>query len=112
MEKKAIAFRNVAVNSIGSSSRSLRFELQQTIRLVQSVQAEIDTFDTQIRIMMKEINSPIMSIPGISFTLGAIILSEIGDIERFSSSSKLLAFVGMEPSIYQSGKFHASILPC
>ena len=109
--EKAIAFRNAASSSIGSSSSSLRLELQQTIRLVKSVQSEIDILDAQIKRMMQDINSPIMSIPGISFILGAIILSEIGNIELFSSASKLLAFAGMEPSIYQSGKFHASNTP-
>jgi transposase len=52
-----------------------------------------------------------MTIPGISYTLGAIILAEIGDINRFSNPSKLLAFVGMEPSTYQSGNFYASKTP-
>lgn len=108
---KANAFKTVASNSIGSFSRSTSFELQQTIRLVQSVQAEIDALDAQIKIVMQEINSPIMSIPGISFTLGAIILAEIGAIERFSNPAKLLAFAGMEPSTYQSGKFNASNTP-
>ena len=79
-KEKAIAFRNIAANSIGSSSRSVSFELQQTIRLVKSIQAEIDALDAQIKLVMQELNSPIMSIPGISFTLGAIILAEIGDI--------------------------------
>lgn len=110
-KEKAIAFRNIAANSIGSSSRSVSFELQQTIRLVKSIQAEIDALDAQIKLVMQELNSPIMSIPGISFTLGAIILAEIGDIQRFSNPSKLLAFAGMEPSTYQSGKFNASHTP-
>lgn len=110
-KEKAIDFRNIAANSIGSSSRSVSFELQQTIRLVKSIQAEIDALDAQIKLVMQELNSPIMSIPGISFTLGAIILAEVGDIHRFSNPAKLLAFAGMEPSTYQSGKFNASHTP-
>lgn len=110
-KEKAIAFKSLASDSIGSPSRSICFELQQTIRLVQSVQSEIDALDNQIKLIMQEINSPIMSIPGISFTLGAIILAEIGDVHRFSTPAKLLAFAGMEPSTYQSGKFNASNTP-
>ncbi len=108
---KAIALKEAASNSIGTSTRSLSFELQQTIRLIQSVQAEINALDLQIKEVITEINSPIMSIPGISYTLAAIILSEIGDIERFSSSAKLLAFAGLDPSTYQSGKYNASHTP-
>ena len=31
----------------------------------------------------------------------------IGDIHRFSNPNKLLAFSGLEPSVYQSGNFQA-----
>lgn len=108
---KAIALKEAAGSSIGTSTRSLSFELQQTIRLIQSVQAEIDALDLQIKEVVTEINSPIMSIPGISYTLAAIILSEIGDIERFTNPAKLLAFAGLDPSTYQSGKYNASHTP-
>ena len=54
---------------------------------------------------MLELDSPILSIPGISFTLGAMILEEIGDIKNFANPAKLLAFAGLDPSCYQSGKF-------
>jgi len=108
---KAIALKEAAGSSIGTSTRSLSFELQQTIRLIQSVQAEIDALDLQIKEVVTEISSPIMSIPGISYTLAAIILSEIGDIENFINPAKLLAFAGLDPSTYQSGKYTASHTP-
>ncbi len=109
--EKAIQLRGLAANSIGSSNRSLIFELQQTIRLVQSVQAEINTLDQQIKLVVDELNTPLMTIPGIGYTIAAIILAEIGDINNFSSPAKLLAFAGMEPSTYQSGKYNASKTP-
>ncbi len=37
-----------------------------------------------------------------------MILGEIGDITRFSSPSKVLAFAGLDPTVYQSGNFNAS----
>lgn len=57
---------------------------------------------------MDSLNSPILSIPGIGYWLGAIILSEISDITRFKDSSKLLAFAGLDPSVRQSGNFNAT----
>lgn len=57
---------------------------------------------------MEQIDSPILSVPGIGSILGAAILSEIGDIHRFASPAKLLAFAGLEPSVYQSGKYKPS----
>lgn len=110
-KEKAIALKELASNSIGSSSRSTAFELQQTIRLIQSVQAEIDTLDKQIKAIVIELNTPLITVPGIGYTLAAIILAEIGDIDRFSTPAKLLAFAGMEPSTYQSGNYSASQTP-
>lgn len=57
---------------------------------------------------MKILNSPILTIPGIGYTLGAMILSEISDIKKFSNSSKLLAFAGLDPVVKQSRNFQAS----
>lgn len=110
-KEKAISLKELASNSIGSCNHSLSFELQQTIRLIQSVQKEISILDKQIKTVVVDLNSPLITIPGIGYTLAAIILAEIGDIERFSTPAKLLAFAGMEPSTYQSGNYNASKTP-
>lgn len=110
-KEKAVSLKEVAHNSIGTSSRSTSFELQQTIRLIQSVQSEIDALDKQIKIIVKELDTPLITIPGIGYTLAAIILAEIGDINYFSTPAKLLAFAGMEPSTYQSGNYNSSRTP-
>ena len=48
------------------------------------------------------------SIPGVGTVLAATILSEIGDITRFSSADKLLAYAGLDPSVKQSGEFKSN----
>jgi transposase len=110
-KEKAIALKELAFQSIGSANRAFSFELQQTIRLIQSVQTEIDTLDKQIKVVVDELATPIITIPGIGYTIAAIILAEIGDINKFATPAKLLAFAGMEPSTYQSGKYSASKTP-
>ena len=40
--------------------------------------------------------------------MGAMILAEIGDFSRFDSPDKLLAYAGLSPSTYQSGKMKAT----
>ncbi|MEW6003659.1 MAG: IS110 family transposase [Nitrospirota bacterium] len=45
------------------------------------------------------------SIDGISDTTGAVFLAEVGDINNFQSHKSLIAFAGLDPAIYQSGKF-------
>ena len=40
--------------------------------------------------------------------MGAMILAEIGDFSRFDSPDKILAYAGMSPSTYQSGRLSLS----
>ena len=63
---------------------------------------------SELIVDVKVTDSPILTIPGIGYTLGAMILSEISDIKRFSNPSKLLAFAGLDPVVRQSGNFQAS----
>ena len=66
---------------------------------------EIAEIEERIQNYMQEIHSPIESIPGISTRLAAVIEAEIGDFRRFPSPDKILAFAGLSPTTYQSGKF-------
>ena len=105
---KAIQIRELARKSIGLNSDSVSFELRQTISIIQFIQEQLDDVEKRIKEILKEINSPILTIPGISFKTAGSILAEIGDISRFDSPAKLLAFAGLDPSMYQSGKFFST----
>lgn len=105
---KAILIKAAAIDSIGTDSISLSFELTQILQFIEIYKQQILALDHEIKRIMDELQSPILSIPGISYGLGSIILSEIGDIHRFSSPAKLLAFAGLEPSTYESGNFVAT----
>ena len=100
----AICFRDAARSSIGSHIPAKSLELKHTIRLILELTSEIDEIEAEIKTIMDEINSPILTIPGISYKMGAMIIAEIGDFSRFDSPDKILAYAGMSPSIYQSGQ--------
>ena len=101
----AITFRNAAKISIGSYMPAKSLELKHTIKLIQELTIEIDEIEAAIkRIMDEKIQSPILTIPGISYRMGAMILAEIGDFSCFDSADKILAYAGMSPSTYQSGQ--------
>ena len=104
--ERAEALRKLAKESIGSFSESAVFQLRLLLKRIELLNAQVEMYDDEIRRLMDLLDSPILSVPGIGYTLGAMILSEIGDIKRFSSPAKLLAFAGLEPSVYQSGKFN------
>ena len=100
----AILFREAARTSIGSKMPAKSLELKHTIKLIQELDSEIDEIESEIKVIMDEINSPILSIPGINYRMGAMIIAEIGDFCRFDSPDKILAYAGLSPSTYQSGQ--------
>ncbi len=109
--EKALQIRQTAANSIGSNSPAMAFELQQTIRLIQNVQIELDLLNSRIAAVVDTVQTPLMTIPGIGHALAAVILAEIGTIERFQTPAQLLAFAGLESSTFQSGTFSANQTP-
>lgn len=58
---------------------------------------------------MKEVFEPnkdidyLLSLPGVGFTLAVVILSEVGDVARFSSASHFASYAGTVPSVHASG---------
>lgn len=102
---KAIAIQQAARQSIGRVSPSKSLELRQTLKKVAYVQQDLDEVEAQIKDMVDSLHSPILDIPGIGYTTGAMILAEVGDFNRFANADKLLAFSGMSPSKYESGEF-------
>jgi transposase len=67
------------------------------------LEAEIDALAQEI-----EEYQIIKSVPGIGEKIAATIISEIGEIERFNNPKKLVAFAGVDPSVFESGKFTAT----
>ena len=103
-KETSIAFREAARTSIGSNMPAKSLELKHTIKLIRELDSEIEDIENEIKVIMDEINSPILSIPGISYRMGAMIIAEIGDFSQFDSPDKILAYAGMSPSTYQSGQ--------
>lgn len=104
-DEKAEMLIAIAKNSIGCHSATKALELQYCLDQIEMNTAYIRRYESSIREIMRELNSPITSIPGIGFVLGAMILAELGDITRFAKPEKILAFAGLDPSVYQSGKY-------
>ena len=103
-KETAIIFREAVRISIGSNMPAKALELKHTIKLIQELTSEIDEIESKIKSIMDGMNSPILTIPGISYRMGAMIIAEIGDFSRFDSPDKILAYAGMSPSTYQSGQ--------
>jgi transposase len=103
-KEKAIEIREAARNSIGSRRRAASMELQHTLLFLATMDVVIEEIEVQIQEILEEIQSPMTTIPGIGFRMGAMILAEVGDFSQFSSPDKILAYAGLSPSTYQSGQ--------
>jgi len=105
---KANEIREAARRSISTYLPAKSLELRHTIRLIRELTLEIGEIETEIKKIMDAIDSPILSVPGISYGIGSMIVSEIGDFSRFDSPDKILAFAGCSPTTYQSGQLYSS----
>ena len=106
--EKARDLKWEAIHSIGTPMPAKSMELRHTIRMINILTEEIDEIESAIKKIMDESHSPIMTIPGINYRMGAMILAEIGDFSRFDNADKILAYAGLSPSTYQSGKMTSS----
>jgi transposase len=105
--EKAQQLQEQARQSIGvgfladAAQVELRCLLAQ-LDLLEEQQLEVEKAQAEL---MEAIPQHILTIPGIGLPTGAAILAEIGDIARFESEDKLVAYAGIDATVYQSGQF-------
>ncbi|MGI6579628.1 MAG: IS110 family transposase [Saccharofermentanales bacterium] len=104
---KAREIKSLAARSVGVTlcSDAFAFQIKILIEEIEFTEKQIKEIEKRIEKQLKKLNSVILTIPGIGPATGAIILGEIGDINRFSNPKKLVAFAGIDPTAFQSGNF-------
>ena len=106
-KEKARELRVLAQKSVGVNDSSLSIQITHTIEQIELLDSQLFHTELEMANLVTCLHSMIMTIPGIGFINGGMILGEIGDIHRFSEPKKLLAFAGLDPSVHQSGNFQA-----
>ena len=106
-KETAVELRVLAQKSVGNGDKSLSIQITHCIEQIELLNAQLANVESEMEDIVSSLDSVIMTIPGIGAINGGMILGEIGDISRFSHPSKLLAFAGLDPSVYQSGNFQA-----
>lgn len=88
-ECKARQLMEAAYNSFGIEDSCGVYSalLEMFMEQILSLTERADVIEKQIASIFKEFESQLMSIPGVGAVLAATILSEIGDISRFSSAT-------------------------
>lgn len=104
---KAEQIQEAARNSFGiiQSADTIGMLIKQHIEHIRFIENQVEEINAKIAKMFSCYDTCITTIPGIGPVLGAVIFSEVGDITRFTSSAKLAAFAGIDPTVKQSGEF-------
>ncbi|MEK3910078.1 IS110 family transposase [Paenibacillus sp. FSL H7-0331] len=110
--KKAEDIVTAAKNSLmtNSSNHSQIISLRLMIDLLMEYQTHLSHLEREIQVIATTMEDYhlLCSIPGIGHKLAATIIAEIGDVTTFEHAKKLVAFAGIDPSVFSSGKFTAT----
>ena len=105
--EKAEELKAAAKNTFGISfaKDAFSFQIKQLMQQIVFLENQLSELEEQISNLLHETNQYITTINGIGDVLGAIIVSEIGDINRFERPNQLVAFAGLDVTVKQSGEF-------
>lgn len=107
-QSNAVRLKELASQSVGIKNSTLSLQIFQSIQQIEMYTAQLAEVESSIQDIMDKIDSVIKTVPGIGSLNGSMIIGEIGDINRFEKTCQLLAYAGLDPSVYQSGNFTAA----
>ena len=105
--EKADEIKGIARNSCGVdvAASAFSFQIKLLIEQIDFIEGQVSEVEAKVREGIEAVEPLVLTIPGIGHTLGAQIVSEIGDVRRFHSAAAIVKYAGINPSISQSGKF-------
>jgi transposase len=104
---RARRIQDAAKNTFGISLAmdAFRFQLRSLLQQIRFAEEQLAELEKEIEKYLSALDSYLVTIPGIGSVLAASILAEIGDISRFATGAKLVAYTGIDPTVRQSGDF-------
>ena len=109
--KKAATIKLNSLKQISQSFFGVKFALSSysiqikcLIEQIKVIEDQVKLIENEIESIVKDLNTPIFTIPGIGYVTGAVILAELGDINKFSSDKKIVAYAGLDATVNQSGQ--------
>jgi transposase len=106
---KAETVQTVARQSVGVRflADAAQLEVRCLLAQIDLLEEQRDQVDGALAQLMDQIPQHLTSIPGVGPTTGAALLAEIGDVQRFDAPEKLVAYAGIDATVYQTGQFEA-----
>ena len=106
---KAETVQTVARQSVGVRflADAAQLEVRCLLAQIDLLEEQRDQVDVALAQLMEQVPQHLTSIPGVGPTTGAALLAEIGDVQRFDAPEKLVAYAGIDATVYQTGQFEA-----
>lgn len=110
---KAEELRRCAKASVGISlgQETASSRVRSLVRQMDFLDEECAKISKLVRGLPEEVGPLVLTIPGIPYTTGAQIVSEIGDISRSKDASAPVSHAGPDSSVGQPGKFDSGAAP-
>lgn len=108
---KAELLLSLAKSSIGTYNTSDSLIVKQLASMLNLLSNQKKELINLLLPLVKEYCPILLSIPGIGIINASGIIGEIGNINNFQNANSLLSFAGLDPIVYESGKFKANHTP-
>lgn len=101
---------DTAKTSIGVSflADAAQLEVACLVSQIEFLQAQVEQIDAALAALLTQVPQHLTTLPGLGPVTAATILGEIGDITRFATLEKLVAYAGIDATVHQSGQFNAT----
>lgn len=108
IKEKLARLQSIALSKGQSSAQTIA--LQSMLGLLLAFQKQLEHLEQEIEGMVAMIPEVALlkTIPGVGDKLAAVLVAEIGDATQFGHAKQLVAYAGLDPSVFSSGKFTAS----
>jgi transposase len=83
-------------------------ELRCLLAQVEFLEAQVKAVEAALERLFCQVSQHLTSIKGIGTISAATIYAEIGDIHRFPTLESLVAYAGIDPTIFSSGEFEGT----
>ena len=108
--ERAEAVQAAARDSLGLAKLGgvASFELRAVLDHIAFLEQQVAACEQQIEQLLATLEQHVTEIPGIGHVLAASLMAEIGDVSRFARFESLVAYSGIDPTVFSSGEFTAT----
>jgi len=106
-QEKAHLIREAAAQTIGVGwlADAARIEIVSMLQIIGFLELQVKRLEAELARLMEEQCEFLTTVTGVGPVLGAAIVGEVLDINRFETGKAFVAFAGIDPAVHQSGQF-------